>query len=748
MRRSRVLAGSALLLTTVMPFAFAGFFGTDVFLPSVGAKPGVPPAIWYTTVWVHNPGTSPANITVYLLERKANTAPLTYTDSIPPGDTKKYDNAVHLMFARQTFGALRITSNQEVMVSSRVYSQQGSAIDASTGQFFAGVPASFAIGAGEATEIIGAHQTQPAASSDFRFNFGFVEVTGTGTCQVKVTVKDSTGAAKGSKTYTVHQWEQVQKAFADEFPSVSSDNARLTVEVESGSGRVIAFGSGVANGSQDASTFEMAYADSLLAENASAGTITAVTAGAGLSGGGTSGPVTLDVGAGPGISVTSDTVAIADGGVTAPKIADTAVNNAKLANGAVTKPKLATSGGTSGQMLSTNGSNLQWVDAPAGGSGDITAVTAGAGLSGGGTSGSVTLSVATVGITSAMIADTAVTTAKLSPSGSASGKVLKSNGSAVVWGDDNAGGMTLPYSGSTSEMGCAFEVSSQPGVFEADAQAICGHAYTSGQATAVYGVSGSSEGYLGGAYGAYGHGFSAHTDGWLGGASAGAEGYRGSNLGMLGTSDQGVYGENGSTHAKGSFGSHDYGVYGSQHGGTHAGYFNGDVQVNGTLTATSKSFKIDHPLDPANKYLYHVSVESPDMKDMYDGVVFLDEAGEAWVELPDWFEALNRDFRYQLTPIGGPGPDLFIADEISNNRFRIAGGRPGMKVSWQVTGIRQDPWANAHRTRVEEEKPEKERGYYIHPEVWGQPSSREIGWATHPELMKPMQRPEARPEGT
>ena len=41
-----------------------------------------------------------------------------------------------------------------------------------------------------------------------------------------------------------------------------------------------------------------------------------------------------------------------------------------------------------------------------------------------------------------------------------------------------------------------------------------------------------------------------------------------------------------------------------------------------------------------------------------------------------------------------------------------------MKVSWQVTGIRKDPSANAHRIRVEEDKPAKERGYYTYPELF------------------------------
>ena len=85
------------------------------------------------------------------------------------------------------------------------------------------------------------------------------------------------------------------------------------------------------------------------------------------------------------------------------------------------------------------------------------------------------------------------------------------------------------------------------------------------------------------------------------------------------------------------------------------------------------------------------------------------------------------DFRYQLTCIGGFAP-VYIATEIANHRFRIAGGSPGMKVSWQVTGIRHDAWAEAHRVQVEEQKPEAHRGRYLHPELYGQPKERAIGW--------------------
>src|SRR4029079_2021788 len=133
-----------------------------------------------------------------------------------------------------------------------------------------------------------------------------------------------------------------------------------------------------------------------------------------------------------------------------------------------------------------------------------------------------------------------------------------------------------------------------------------------------------------------------------------------------------------------------FGGLGSADSAPHAGEFDGDVSITGNLSRGGGSFKIDHPLDPENKYLYHSFVESPDMKNIYDGVVVLDADGEATVELPDWFDALNRDFRYQLTAMGEAAPGLYVAAEVADNHFGIAGGAPGMKVSWQLTGVRQD----------------------------------------------------------
>ena len=193
-------------------------------------------------------------------------------------------------------------------------------------------------------------------------------------------------------------------------------------------------------------------------------------------------------------------------------------------------------------------------------------------------------------------------------------------------------------------------------------------------------------------------------------------------------SNSGVYGRTASSDGRGVYGwaettsGVNYGVYGRTSSASgYAGYFQGNLHTTATLSKSAGSFKIDHPLDPANQYLYHSFVESPDMMNIYNGNVTTDAEGLAVVMLPDWFQALNRDFRYQLTVIG-QFAQAIVAQEIEDNRFIIRTDKPQVKVSWQVTGIRQDAYANAHRIPVEEAKPAEEAGLYLHPLELGQPA--------------------------
>jgi len=148
----------------------------------------------------------------------------------------------------------------------------------------------------------------------------------------------------------------------------------------------------------------------------------------------------------------------------------------------------------------------------------------------------------------------------------------------------------------------------------------------------------------------------------------------------------------------------------------------GEVEINGTLTKSSGSFKIDHPGDPANKYLYHSFVESPDMMNIYNGNIRLDANGEAIVQLPEYFETLNKDYRYNLTPIGKAAL-VYVKEKVKNNRFIIAAYEgsemANLEISWQVTGSRNDPWARSHRVIPEVDKFERNRGKYLHPELYG-----------------------------
>jgi len=377
---------------------------------------------------------------------------------------------------------------------------------------------------------------------------------------------------------------------------------------------------------------------------------------------------------------------------------------------------------------------------PGTGNGTITGVTAGSDLTGGGTTGTVTLNLDTTKVPQLATANTfvgnqsvagilSVASSAYQPvsvqSSSSFGTWLALGNSSTdghTWNIISAGGgnaegagnlgitdltgtSTIWLEGNTNVSG-TLVASSQSGTAQA---AVIGNGYVppagSGNegVNGIYGVGGNGDS---GAYGGVGvEGVGGNING-SGGLFVGAAG---------GTTGDGIVAVPGST--------------------AYAGYFGGGVYVDGNLFKLGGSFKIDHPLDPANKYLSHSFVESPDMMNIYNGNVVTDSTGDAVVLLPEWFETLNRDFRYQLTVIG-QFAQAIVTGEVANHEFSIKTDKPGVKVSWQVTGIRQDPWANAHRIPVEEEKDARERGHYIRPELYGAPEEASIAWARHPETMK------------
>ncbi len=247
------------------PSAQATFAATDLVIPSVGHGPGAQGSWWRTTLWLSNQNSAQTTCEIQLLLRnQENLDPPSYRLVLGADEVRRIDDAVWSLFGLQAFGALRVTCDKAILASARIYNQPGADPRYSQGQFFAGVPESFAIGIGEATDVPGVNQ---GPDGDFRSNFGFVEVAGR-TTTVEVELLDGDGTHLGSRNYTLRPLEAMQVSLSDlGLGARPTANGRLRVRVVGGSGRVLAFGSMVANGSQDASTLEMSLTAALPAKS-------------------------------------------------------------------------------------------------------------------------------------------------------------------------------------------------------------------------------------------------------------------------------------------------------------------------------------------------------------------------------------------------------------------------------------------------------------------------------------------------
>jgi hypothetical protein len=264
---------------------------------------------------------------------------------------------------------------------------------------------------------------------------------------------------------------------------------------------------------------------------------------------------------------------------------------------------------------------------------------------------------------------------------------------------------------------------------------------TTASAVLAFGVGSGVQGQSTGINGAGVSGFSTGTGsfGVYGSAGADGDGVYGTATGALG------YGVTGFV----TNGNSAIGVYGYADANGPArfgGFFDNDLGSSGT-----KSFMIDHPLDPANKYLKHFSIESPEVLNVYRGNIVLNSNGEATVTLPTYFDAVNNtNYSYNLTPVGAPA-QLYIKSEISNKQFVIAGGASGMKVSWTVYSERNDPYLQQYpdERTVEVNKSGAAIGKYVSPALYGQPLQSGIFYKNqHPVKAQPKQMSNEESEST
>ncbi|MBS1715184.1 MAG: hypothetical protein JST30_12695 [Armatimonadetes bacterium] len=200
----------------------------------------------------------------------------------------------------------------------------------------------------------------------------------------------------------------------------------------------------------------------------------------------------------------------------------------------------------------------------------------------------------------------------------------------------------------------------------------------------------------------------------------------GNSFGAIAQSDsstgKGLYGSGFSTTGV------NYGVYGKSWSPNGISiYAEGDFGASGT-----KAFRIDHPADPAHRYLFHYSTESPMPQNFYVGNVVTGADGYAWVELPSYFADINANFKYQLTVVDDADADGFVlakvSKEIRGNRFQIRTSAPRTKVSWRVDADRNDPYVRHRRPKTEVQKVGPENGTYQHPELYGQPAEKGVSY--------------------
>jgi hypothetical protein len=676
--------------------ARGGFASSEAFLPAVGRVAGQGGTQFFTTVWATNLSGAPVSFTFnFLKQGQANTSPANFTDTLAAGETKVYENVVETKLGLSSaIGAARVVSTGEILVSERIFNRApGADLGDTEGLFFAGVPKSFSISAGQSASIQGLNQ---GASENFRYNFALVE-TGGGSPSVNVQVFDGSGVLLGQKSFPLSPFEQLQPNIAEVVPGFSSTNARITATVTGGTGSALLAGAQLANVSQDSSGFEMSFRDELLGGGGSTAGVTSLNGLAGAitiaHGANTTvnvagQTITIDsVGGGSGSGLTAvahDNTLAGSGTVALPLgVAPGGIGNAQLAAGAVTAAKIA-----AGQVVTSVNSLHDAVTLSAGS--NVTITPAGN-----------TLTIAASG----------------------GGGLTGVAHDATLAGDGTGGSplaVEVPLTLANSAAPILTLSASAPAVGLNVMNVKRGSCTPSFQSAAIAGCTGSG-------IAIFGEGETGATTGVQGSGGVGVAG-TGTTDGVKGLGNVGVHGI--ANQTTGSVGIFAEGVAGGTSG--TAGVFHGAVSVTGAvnitgnLSKTSGSFKIDHPLDPAHKYLYHSFVESPDMKNVYDGVATLGASGTATITLPEWFEALNRDFRYQLTALDTAQPGLFVSSRVKGNEFRIAGGVPGAQVSWQITGTRHDAWANAHRIVVEEAKPDAEDGTYLHPELFGEPDEKDV----------------------
>jgi len=557
------------------------------------------------------------------------------------------------------------------------------------------------------TGKIGINTTTPSATLDIN---GYTDLRGTAT----LTANGSASPTAGVPSYPLNLTAQVYNSSTKAKVSPSFDWEAVPIGNNSASPSA-ALDLLYSNGTTTAPTGfsfnangTINFASGQTFPGGGGGSITGVTAGTGLTGGGTSGNVTLNVNTGTIASLAGNNTFTGSDTFNASLYENTDVNiDNKNANSGNISPGLRL-GSASGEGMAskrTSGGNQFGVDIYTGYSPRLSINASGqVAIGTGATFGGSQLQVQSADL-DAIYGETSYNAYEGAAvygyaDGAANGVIASS-----------AGGNGGEFFGGVSSGGL--------GLY------------------GVYGLGGSSTGnQQNGGYGVFGYGGDADGLASIGGNGGNFQGgYSSEYEGGFGAS---FTGGDSAVSGLGGYGIFVTGGQGSNNSGPDEGFsavFRQDISVNGATVNSVQKIKIDDPADPANKYLVHTAVASSEQMNIYSGNVTTDELGVATVTLPTWFQELNTDFRYQLTVVGGRFAQAIVSKEIAGNQFTISTNATGVKVSWQVTAVRQDAYAKAHPLVVEQVKGPRERGFYQHPELYGQPEEKQTEWGLHPQAM-------------
>jgi hypothetical protein len=201
-------------------------------------------ANWRTDMRLFNAGAVPVDATLSFFAQGSTTPQFAHV-TLLPGQVQPVDNVLQSLFSTSNAGGSVVVTTPattSLVVTARTYNQTP---DGTYGQFIPAVTPADAVGLGDRLLQI----LQLEQSDRFRTNIGLAESSGKpATAEISIVLPDSKVALKLSMPLQANEFRQIGLA---DLGITSAYNARVTVKVTAGTGRVTAYGSVIDQQTQD-----------------------------------------------------------------------------------------------------------------------------------------------------------------------------------------------------------------------------------------------------------------------------------------------------------------------------------------------------------------------------------------------------------------------------------------------------------------------------------------------------------------